>query len=467
MLVLPPELLTTILDTIGEAVTIVDASGIVRYWNQAAEQLYDIPAAAIIGRHISDFAWKSLMISRTDEQKAPIRQAYHEPKPGIHVLVNTTELTWNGQTIGVISSEQDVTRLVRLGNELFFTSHQLRTLEEEVTRYHANDDPFYRIKGNGTVIAKAIQTARRVAVTDATVLITGESGVGKELFAHAIHRASPRNAHRFVAINCGAIPSALFESELFGYQGGAFTGADRHGRPGKIELAHGGTLFLDEIGELPHDMQVKLLRFLQEHQFYRIGGTEPIQVDVRILAATNRDLEQLVVEHKFRDDLYYRLNVVNLDLPPLRGRIEDIPELIQLFSQEVALQYSKPMPRFTPEVIVTLMNYPWPGNLRQLRNLIERLVILSDGDTIERQHLPENMQAPSLAELSTPPSVSPVTSRHDALHLEREQIRAALQTTYGNKSAAAKLLGISRGTLYHKIKMYGLNSIFNVGPDTR
>ncbi len=455
MSMVPHDLLQTILNTVSEAITIVDRNGIVLFWNQAAEELYDIPANTIIGRHISDFSWKSLMISRTIEQMQPIRQAYHEPKPGIHVLVNSSVLELEGEVIGVVSSEQDVTRLVRLGNELFSASHQLRNLEDEVKRYTANEDPFHRIKGSGTAITKTIQTARRVAETDATVLITGESGVGKELFAHAIHRASSRHTKPFIAINCGAIPSALFESELFGYEGGAFTGADRHGRPGKIELADGGTLFLDEIGELPADMQVKLLRFLQEHQFYRIGGAKPIHVNVRILAATNRNLEEMVNERRFRDDLYYRLNVVHLELPPLRKRIEDIPELIQLFSRDAALQYGKPIPRLSPEVIVTLMNYSWPGNLRQLRNLMERLIILSDGDTIERDHLPDSMKAPRLAEWVDDTPAPPTNTMHSLPPIEMDQIRAALQTTYGNKSAAAKLLGISRGTLYNKIKNNG------------
>lgn len=454
--VLPSELLKTLLDTISEAVTVVDVDGIVRYWNQAAERLYDIPAAEIVGHSISDFGWKSLMISRTLAEQTPIRLAFHEPKPGIYVLVNSTVLKHNDEIIGVISSEQDVTRLVRLGNELLSASDQLQTLEDEVTRYTANDDPFHRIKGSGVAISRAIETASRVAATDATILLTGESGVGKELFANAIHRASLRRQNRFVAINCGAIPSALFESELFGYQGGSFTGADRHGRQGKIELADGGTLFFDEIGELPLDMQVKLLRFLQERQFYRVGGSEPIHVSVRILAATNRDLEHLVAERKFREDLYYRLNVVQLELPPLRQRMEDIPELLQLFSRDVALQYGKPVPQFAPEVIVTLMNYGWPGNIRQLRNLVERLVILSDGSVIGRDHLPENLRTPWITEgetpagelLSTPPVLRPLS--------EVEQLRSALQTTFGNKTAAAKLLGISRGTLYNKLKAYGL-----------
>lgn len=506
-----------ILNTVGEAITVVDRHGVVTHWNHAAEDLYGIRAEEIVGRPISDFAWKSLMISRILEEGQPIRQAYHEPMPGIHVLVNSTVLTdSDDQLLGVISSEQDVTRLVRLGNELFTTSNQLRNLEEEMTKYAPSDNPFYRIKGHSTAIMRAIETARRVASTDATVLITGESGVGKELFARALHRASGRHNRRFVALNCGAIPNALFESELFGYQGGSFSGADKHGRQGKVEVANHGTLFLDEIGELPLDMQVKLLRAIQERQFYRIGGTEPLHVDVRIIAATNRNLEQMVVDGKFREDLYYRLNVVNLEVPSLRERIEDIPELIQLFSREMAQQYNRPLPRFAPEVMVTLMNYPWPGNIRQLRNLMERLIILTEGEWVLRHHLPSNIRVPRLdgpsrhtsESIFTPDGqieeIHEQTTQNTSIHrqslqnagvrkhlntsvaaqngldpdstsriglkpplangaLTRETLLFALQTTYGNKAAAARLLGVSRGTLYNKIRQYNLQD--NSGGD--
>ncbi|WP_018131578.1 sigma-54 interaction domain-containing protein [Effusibacillus pohliae] len=450
-------ILQTLLDTVNEAITIVDEDGTVTHWNRAAEELYNIPAAAIVGRNIADFRWNSLMIAQILQEGRPIRQAYHEPRPGTHVLVNTSPVVADGRIIGAISSEQDVTKLVRLGNELFATTSQLRTLEEKMTQYAPTDDPFHPIKGNGPTISRTIRIARRVAPTDATVLISGESGVGKELFAHAIHRASRRSGKPFVAINCGAIPAALFESELFGYQSGAFTGADRKGKPGKMELADGGTLFLDEIGELPLDMQVKLLRALQERQFYRVGGTEPVQVDVRIIAATNRNLEERVAQGSFREDLYYRLNVVALEIPPLRERIEDIPELVQLFTKEIALQYGKPVPQYDPEVVVSLMHYPWPGNIRQLRNVIERLVILTEGSRIRREHLPSSIRAPRL-DADIPPTAAPDFDQGETTEPESElqQIRSALRTTYGNKAAAAKLLGISRGTLYNKLRKYGL-----------
>ena len=451
-----PKILHNILDTIHEAITIIDANGIVLYWNAAAENLYDISANEIIGRPISEFGWKSLMIAKTLENRQPILQAYHEPRPGIYVLINSTPLFHDDQLIGVISSEQNVTHLVKLGNELFTTSGQLRSLEDQINRVAQDENPFYRIKGNSVAMSRILHTAERVAKSTATVLITGESGVGKELIAHAIHRASPRSQKQFIAINCGAIPASLFESELFGYQGGAFTGADRNGRQGKIELANHGTLFLDEIAELSIEMQVKLLRVLQERQFYRIGGTEPIDVNVRILAATNRNLEHMVETNQFREDLYYRLNVVTLVVPPLRERLEEIPELIQTFLKEIALEYNKPIPHIDPEVLMTLLNYPWPGNVRQLRNLLERLIILSDVDSIHREHLPANMQNPFIDEnlrSNSQQSTNHVLPTAD----EKEQLKSALQMTYGNKTAAAKLLGISRGTLYSKMKQYNLS----------
>jgi sigma-54 dependent transcriptional regulator, acetoin dehydrogenase operon transcriptional activator AcoR len=451
----------TLLDTVQEAVTVVDQNGVVTHWNKAAEDLYAIPKPEIVGQSILQFEWKSLMIAKILNEGRNIRQIYHEPRPGTHVLVNASPVFHGSEIIGALASEQDVTKLVRLHNELSSTSAQLRDLEQELAPI---DHPFHKIKGSGPAITKAIALAKRVALTDATVLITGESGVGKELFAHAIHAASARKDGPFVAINCGAIPAALFESELFGYQGGAFTGADRKGKPGKLELAHGGTLFLDEIGELPLEMQVKLLRVLQDPVVYRVGGTQPIRVNVRIVAATNRSLEEEVKKGNFREDLYYRLNVVTLEIPPLRERVEDIPELVQLFAREFAQQYGKPLPHFDPEVIVIFMNDPWPGNIRQLRNVIERLIILHDGEWIRKEHLPATMQGPSLqetADLRTIDSFPLSAGATPPLQLtseiaEKNAILAALQKTYGNKAAAARLLGISRGTLYNKMKQYGL-----------
>jgi transcriptional regulator with PAS, ATPase and Fis domain len=299
-----------------------------------------------------------------------------------------------------------------------------------------------------------------VAQTDATVLLYGESGVGKELFARAIHQSSKRKDKPFIAINCGAIPAALFESELFGYQGGAFTGAEKKGKPGKLELAHGGTLFLDEVGELPLELQVKLLRALQERQFYRVGGTEPITVDTRVIAATNRQLEKMIAEGRFREDLYYRLNVFTLEIPPLRDRREDILELVQNFLQEYSSAYGQPIPRLGPGVTEALLAYHWPGNVRELRNVMERLCILQENGMASLEHLPLSVQNASPQPVFTSRNDPALLSRPFPPALreedERQRILAALERTYGNKKAAAELLGISRGTLYNKLQKYGI-----------
>lgn len=461
-------LLSTLLDTVSEAITIVDTRNIVQYWNRAAETIYEIDRAQVIGTSLDEhFASESIRLLDALQQGTSVQRVYHIPRPDSHVLINAAPIRLEGEIIGAISIEQDITELVRLNEELAHTTAHLHNLQQEMSRFQAADDPFYAIKGHSASIQAAIQSAQKVAQTDATVLIYGESGVGKELFAKAIHQASRRREKPFIAINCGAIPAALFESELFGYQGGAFTGAEKKGKPGKLELAHGGTLFLDEIGELPLELQVKLLRALQERQFYRVGGTEPITVNTRIVAATNRQLEQMVADGRFREDLYYRLNVFSLEIPPLRERREDLPELVQIFIHEYSVAHEQPVPRIAPEVMQALFDYSWPGNIRQLRNVIERLSILQENGIILPEHLPSAIRtrpeahAPAFsAAYSTPapsrPSSLPLFAVESA-STERERIMAALERTYGNKKAAAALLGISRGTLYNKMRKYGLS----------
>ncbi|MFD2369140.1 sigma-54 interaction domain-containing protein [Brevibacillus sp. GCM10020057] len=459
-------LLRTLMDTMSEATTIVDSRNVVQHWNRAAESIYRIDRAQVIGTSLDEhFASESIRLLDALRQGTSVQRVYHIPRPDSHVLINAAPIRLDGDIIGAISIEQDITELVRLNEELAHTTAHLHTLQQEMSRFQAPDDPFYAIKGHSSSIQSAIVSAQKVAQTDATVLIYGESGVGKELFAKAIHQASRRREKPFIAINCGAIPAALFESELFGYQGGAFTGAEKKGKPGKLELAHGGTLFLDEIGELPLELQVKLLRALQERQFYRVGGTEPITVNTRIVAATNRQLEQMVAEGRFREDLYYRLNVFSLEIPPLRERREDLPELVQIFIQEYSVAHEQPVPRIAPEVMQALFDYSWPGNIRQLRNVIERLSILQENGVISPEHLPSailSRQSDATGAYQPPVLPRPVPSQLFAPSpapggSEREKIAAALARTYGNKKAAAELLGISRGTLYNKMKKYGLS----------
>jgi transcriptional regulator with GAF, ATPase, and Fis domain len=309
-----------------------------------------------------------------------------------------------------------------------------------------------------------------VADTPTTVLITGESGTGKELVARALHENSSRKARPFIKINCAAIPKTLMEAELFGYEKGAFTGAVSM-KPGRFELADGGTLFLDEIGELPIEMQVKLLRALQESEFERVGGIRTLKVDVRLITATNRDLEKEIKAGNFREDLYYRLNVVPLHIPPLRERREDIPLLVEHIVRKFNERLKKQVGGVTPEALDRLRAYPWPGNIRELENVLERTLLFCDAPQIRLDDLPHELSAQH-ASSSAPPPPSPLPTgerpamtgptslkdivRAETERVERELIMRALDETSGNVTQAAKLLKISRKSLQMKMKEFGL-----------
>ncbi len=292
-----------------------------------------------------------------------------------------------------------------------------------------------------------LEMVQTVAQSNATVLITGESGTGKELIARAIHNLSPRREKPFVAVSCAALPETLLESELFGHEKGAFTGAIAQ-RKGRFELAHQGTLFLDEIGEISANIQVHLLRVLEDKEFTRVGGTQPIKVDVRLISATNKNLEEAVARGEFRDDLYYRLNVVAIRLPPLRERREDIPLLAQHFLEKFAQENQKMGLEFSPDALDFLLKYEWPGNVRELENAIERAVVLAQNSLITAADLsPQGYHSPAKTS----------SSRESLEDLEKRHILNVLLETGGNCSQAAKILGITRTTLYNKIKRYGLD----------
>ena len=313
----------------------------------------------------------------------------------------------------------------------------------------------HKIIGNSLPLQEVIKFIEKIADTDSTVLITGESGTGKELVAKTIHYNSSRARNTFVPLNCAAIPKDILESELFGHEKGAFTGAVTT-RIGRFELANNGTLFLDEIGELAPSLQVKLLRVLQEKEFERVGGIKTIKVDVRIIAATNRDLEKAVKEGTFREDLYYRLNVIPLHLPPLRKMKEDVPLLVEHFVAEISKRKKKEPPKISPETMNYLVNYKWPGNVRELENLIERLIILKEGDHITPDELPErfleNRQMPKVVTKSKLLSSEGVDLNLVLDEIENNMIIQALEMSKGIKSKAASLLGLNRTTLIEKMK---------------
>ncbi|MCB2228949.1 MAG: sigma-54 dependent transcriptional regulator [Desulfarculaceae bacterium] len=324
---------------------------------------------------------------------------------------------------------------------------QNRLLKEELKG-------FGEIIGDSKVMREVYELIDKVAATKATVLLTGESGTGKELIARAIHARSPRAEEPFVAVNCMALTETLLESELFGHEKGAFTGASAR-RKGRFELAHGGTLFLDEVGEMGPSLQVKLLRVLQERTFERVGGNQPIKVDVRIVAATNRDLAEAVEEGSFREDLFYRLNVVRVDLPPLSSRMEDLPALVAHFVNKYAAEVGRPAPEVSQEAMEVIYRHPWPGNVRELENAIERAVILA-GERITPADLPLEMRpAATPAEAAPPPSG---VNLNEALEdLEQRMILQALKEADGVAAHAAEALGLTKSNLAYKLKKYGIS----------
>jgi len=336
-----------------------------------------------------------------------------------------------------LSSPDELRLLVRKALDQRQLAEQFQLLrEEDAERFSCGD-----LVADDPKMARVLDLARRVAPTITTVLITGESGTGKELIARCIHKNSPRSQKIFVAVNCAALAPSLIESELFGHEKGSFTGtAGQH--LGRFERAHGGTLFLDEIGELDGNLQAKLLRVLQEKAFERVGGTREIAVDVRVIAATNRNLKQSVADGKFREDLYYRLNTFPIEVPPLRDRPSDIPRLARFFLGRAARNLAKPHLALTPEAEKVLLAYGWPGNVRELENTMERVAILCD-DVIEPDDLPVTSSGPA----------RPVLFKD----IERQSIEDALRANDGNRTKTARQLGISLRTLQYRLKEYGIN----------
>ena len=315
------------------------------------------------------------------------------------------------------------------------------------------DKRYHLIIGKSEKMKEAVDTARKAAASRATVLLLGESGTGKEVFARAIHNWSERNNQPFVAINCVGLSKELLESELFGHEKGAFTGADQQ-KKGKIELANGGTVFLDEIGDVSQELQTKLLRFLQEREFDRVGGVRPVKVDVRIIAATNRDLEGAVKNGRFREDLYHRLNVIPIGLPPLRERSQDIEPLAQYFLRRYSIESKKSFVEITTDALAKLTAYPWPGNVRELANTIERAVVLGNGSVLTIKDLPGRIVASAGANSISPDNLS----YREAMEARRREIvLKALSQSNGNRTAAAKNLGLHEKYFLRLIKTLGIN----------
>lgn len=328
---------------------------------------------------------------------------------------------------------------------------RLRDENRELKARLHKRNPSGEIVGNSRAVQSLLGTIAQIAPTDATVLISGASGTGKELVASALHSASPRQAGPFIAVNCAAITETLLESELFGHEKGSFTGADRR-KEGCFVRADSGTLFLDEVSEMPLLMQAKLLRVLQEREVVRVGGETVIKVDVRIITATNRDLAQMVKEKGFREDLYYRLNVVSIQVPPLTDRSGDIPLLSQHFLNHFAHRYQKEMKGFSPTAMDALIQYSWPGNIRELMNAIESALVLSQDGYIQPENLPKIIYQMTLSDPAGTLSKAPLSMETTLENIEQQAIEVTLDAVGGNKAEAARRLGITRKTLHNKLK---------------
>lgn len=380
------------------------------------------------------------------------------PRKGNQVMATGTPIFDDDNRLTqVVVNVRDMSDLEELRRQLASTVELNRRYASELEQMRRKHLKIDGLVAQSPAMQRVLEMAARIAMVDSTVLISGESGVGKEVIANHIHGMSRRKDQAFVKINCGAIPENLLESELFGYAGGAFTGAKREGKPGMFELASGGTLFLDEIGELPLSLQVKLLRVLQEKTLVRVGGVKPIAVDVRVMAATNRDLPDMVKRGTFRDDLYYRLNVFGIQIPPLRQRKDDLPPLLHAILERFNAKYGMEK-RLSPAAAECLLNYDWPGNVREVENLVERIVVLSNSSVIDVVHLPESMQPKGMMPAALPGAVhlSRVVSYKQAVEEMEAQLLEKALDEYGSTRKIAKALDINQSTVVRKLQQYKL-----------
>ena len=442
-----------IIGQIKEGICAVNDEGIVILWNNFMEQRYDIKSEDIVGKHISNFL-ENTVCEMVLRRRIGISDVYStHKKQDMYGLVHANPIFFGGEFVGVVCTELDITEARNLSFELEKTNEKLKYFQDEVK--NLSSGIFEKILGKSDKIEKAKAIAKQVAKTSSSIFIWGESGTGKEVFSRAIHEQSGRKG-AFVPVNCSAIPAELFESEFFGYESGAFTGANKKGKSGIFELAKDGTVFLDEIADLPLNMQAKLLRVLQEKEVRRVGGEKTIKINPRIISATNKDLEKMVKEEKFREDLYYRLNVVEIQIPPLRERKEDIGILLHYFLDEMCRENGRPPLTLSKEAYKILENYRWKGNIRELKNTVENMVVLSDSSIIEKDAIPNYIVESSKSDIEEEEYPLDLTAATEKLEIKN--IKKALEMSNGNKAKAAKILNIPRTTLYYKLDLYGINA---------
>ena len=446
------EMYRLIFDSIYNGAIVTDENGIVTHFNKPYGEFLSVDPEDQIGRHCSETVENSRMHIVAKTGIPEINQS-HQIK-GKSMVVQRIPIKKGGRVIAVFGQVmfKDVKDVSKLASELALLESKVKLYEQELINLRSTRYTLDSIVGKSPAITALKLEARRAASNNFPVLISGESGTGKELFAQAIHHASARKLYPFVRINCAAIPKDLLESELFGYEKGAFTGAGAAGKPGKFELAHKGTLFLDEVGDLPLEMQPKLLRAIEDYEFERVGGTRIIRTDLRVIAATNQNLEQMLDNGRFRRDLFYRLNVMPLHIPPLRERKTDILLIAQWMLAQMAAEANIPEASLDKGAQKALRNYSWPGNVRELSNVLERTLSALEGNTIRIENLPFYVYHQRKAAIESGSS----TLRELQAKTERASICDALEKNNNNKAKAADMLGIHRTLLYKKMKKYGI-----------
>jgi PAS domain S-box-containing protein len=446
------EMYNLILDSIHNGVVVTDAKGYITHFNKPYGQFLNVDPEAQIGKHVTEVIENTRMHIVAQTGNAEINKT--QRIKGQNMVVQRIPIKKEGRVIAVFGQVmfKDVRDVSKLARKLSLLQSKVRIYEEELITLRSTRYTFDNIVGISDSIVSLRKEARKAAATHLPVLITGESGTGKELFAQAIHHAGARRLYPFIRINCGAIPRDLLESELFGYEKGAFTGARESGKPGKFELAHRGSIFLDEIGDLPLEMQPKLLRVLEEKEFERVGGTSLIGSNFRLIAASNQNLEEMLNTGRFRRDLYYRLNVIPLQIPPVRERRDDILPLAYYCLEQMSEESSLSAIKIDPQAEEALCKYDWPGNVRELFNLLERVLSSLDGDTIRLADLPFYF----LKNKAKSPDSSGSSLRGLQAKAEKEAIQDALLATNYNKARAATMLGIHRTLLYKKIRKHKL-----------
>lgn len=456
------EIFEFILDNIPDSITVVDSEGKVIFFNSNAEEYYGVSRNDIINKDVKDF-FPNALLPKVLQQKISYYNIYNNPRESSFVVSSAVLLSdKRGNTIGALARDRDITEIAKLSELLNKTQANLLNLEKEYSKViSSGEDYFSKIISNNASFIKIINLCKNISFSPINILLKGESGTGKELFAKAIHFGSGRKG-KFIPINCSAIPKDLFESEFFGYEAGAFTGAKSEGKKGKFEEAEGGTLFLDEIGDMPMELQPKLLRILEEGYVTRIGGNKPRKIDVRIISATNKDIRELINQNKFRKDLYYRLDVFQINIPPLRERKGDIVLLANKFIQEFCMEQGINIIEMPEEILNIFSEYNWEGNVRELRNVIQRSVIYvsqSGKDKIEKEFLPQYMQDIKVDKINKAININEINQYESGLEeymgrIEKQIIIKTLKEVNFNKSEAAKRLKIPRATLYYKIDKY-------------